>query len=54
MKSSPNKEVSKYFSELAKKRKDNNRGFNDPLVIQRALETRRRNAEKKKKDSQGV
>jgi hypothetical protein len=47
-------EVSKYFSELAKKRKDNKRGFSDPMIVKKALETRKRNAIQKEKDSKRV
>lgn len=42
--------VSKYFSDLARKRKDNKRGFSDPKVVQRAIEKRRQNQAAKKND----
>jgi len=42
-----NKEVSEYMANLARKRKDKNRGFNMPGVQEKALETRMKNKIKK-------
>ena len=53
MKSSQKNEIiSEHYRKMAKARKDNNRGFNDPEVIKRALETRRKNREKKANSSE--
>lgn len=43
MESKVPEEVSQYFRELAKKRKDNHRGFNNPTVVKKAIEARKKN-----------
>jgi hypothetical protein len=44
--------ISEFYRKIAKQRKDNKRGFNDPEVVRKAIETRRKNREKKNQSSQ--